>query len=132
VSENSGGILPDYEKFYLGGANTIRGFEWRSIHLLDEDGAAVGGEKFVQFNFELQIPLIKKAGLVGIIFYDTGNVFGENESIDFGNLRDGAGFGFRWYSPIGPIRIEYGYILDPLPGEDTDGRWEFAMGAPFN
>ncbi len=132
VTENSGGILPDYEKFYLGGVNSIRGYEWRSIYLEDEDGAAVGGDKFIQFNLELHIPLLKKAGVMGVLFYDTGNVYGENETIDFSNLRKGAGAGVRWYSPIGPIRIEYGFILDPIEGDDSNGRWEFAMGAPFN
>jgi len=131
VTQNSGGILPDYEKFYLGGINSMRGFEWRGIHLLDSDGAEIGGEKFVQFNFEILVPLFKKAGVVGVVFYDTGNVYAENEGIDLGDLRESVGYGFRWYSPIGPIRIENGYIINPRPGEDDNGRWEFSMGAAF-
>ena len=49
VTENSGGVLPDYERFYLGGINSVRGYEWREIHVLDEDGNEIGGDKFVQF-----------------------------------------------------------------------------------
>ena len=131
VEQNSGGILPDYEKFYLGGINSMRGFEWQGISLYDEDGAEIGAEKMVQFNFELQIPLVKKAGLVGVLFYDTGNVFSKDDTIDLGELRESIGFGFRWYSPIGPIRIENGYILNPRDGEDDNGRWEFSMGSAF-
>ncbi|MFW5637471.1 MAG: BamA/TamA family outer membrane protein, partial [Thermodesulfobacteriota bacterium] len=115
---------------YLGGINSLRGFDWRDISLFDEDGAQVGGFKYIQFNAEFILPLIKKAGLVGVLFYDTGNVFDDSETIRFDELRESAGFGFRWYSPMGPIRIEYGYVLDQQEGEDS-GRWEFAMGSAF-
>ncbi|MBU4388956.1 MAG: outer membrane protein assembly factor BamA [Proteobacteria bacterium] len=131
VKESSGEKLPDYERFYLGGMNSMRGFDWQDIHVTDEDGAEIGGETYIQFNIEFIFPLIKKAGIVGVIFYDTGNVYGSNESIELGDMRKSAGFGFRWYSPIGPIRLENGYILDPEEGEDTGGRWDFTMGAAF-
>ena len=131
VVEGSGGILPDYERFYLGGINSLRGYEWREVHVLDEDGNAIGGDKFVQFNVEYIIPLLKGQGLVGVLFYDTGNVYNNGESIDLGNLRNSAGLGFRWYSPMGPLRIEYGHKLDVQEGDDSGGRWEFSMGSAF-
>ena len=131
VEENSGGILPDYERFYLGGINSLRGYEWREVYVLDEDGNEIGGDKFVQFNVEYIIPLLKDQGLMGLLFYDTGNVYNNGESIDMGNLRSSVGFGFRWYSPMGPLRIEYGYKLDVQEGEDSGGRWEFSMGSAF-
>ncbi len=131
VREISGKKLPDYERFYLGGMNSLRGFEWRDICLKDEDGADIGGTQFVQFNVEYLIPLIKKAGVVGVLFFDTGNVYDQSDGMDLGNMRESAGFGFRWYSPMGPIRIENGYILDPKEGEEKKGRWEFTMGAAF-
>ena len=131
VDESSGGKLPDYERFYLGGMNSMRGFDWRDISAYDEEGKQIGGDKFVQFNAEYLIPLIKEAGVVGVLFYDTGNVFNTGENIDFNNLRESAGYGFRWYSPMGPIRIENGYILNPEEGESTSGRWEFTMGGAF-
>ena len=131
ATENSGGILPDYERFYLGGINSVRGYEWREIHVSDEDGNIIGGNKFVQFNAECIIPLLKKQGLVGVIFYDAGNVFNDDESVDLGTLRTSTGFGFRWFSPMGPIRIEYGYKLDVKEGEEGGGRWEFSMGSVF-
>ena len=94
-------------------------------------GYKYGGDKFIQFNVEYIFPLFKKVGLNGVLFYDTGNAFDDGEAIDFTNLRQSAGFGFRWQSPIGPIRIERGFILDPREGEDSGGRWEFTMGAAF-
>jgi len=131
INENSGKLLPDYERFYLGGMNSMRGFDWHDIHATDAVGAEIGGEKYIQFNIEYIFPLIKKAGIVGVIFYDTGNVYGSGENIELGELRESAGFGFRWYSPIGPIRLENGYILDPEEGEDTGSRWDFTMGGAF-
>lgn len=132
VEELQDGLLPDYEKFYLGGPNSMRGFEWRGITALDEDGNEVGGNTFVQFNLEVLFPVLKTAGIMGVVFYDTGNVWGEDENVDLGDLRQSAGAGVRWYSPMGPIRLEYGYILDPTEEEeDSRGRWEFSMGAAF-
>ncbi|UCD31441.1 MAG: outer membrane protein assembly factor BamA [Desulfobacterales bacterium] len=131
VEEHSGGILPDYERFYLGGMNSLRGFDWRDIFVLDEDGNEIGGDKFVQFNVEYRIPVYKKLGLYGVIFFDTGDVYNNDEDIDLGNLKQSAGFGFRWYSPLGPIRIEYGHIIDAGDLDETGGRWDFSMGAAF-
>jgi outer membrane protein insertion porin family len=135
VEQNPDGKLPDYERFFLGGLNSLRGFGWRDVGPTDinERGKEVdiGGNKFIQFNFEFLVPLVKKAGLMGVLFYDTGNAWAEGDPIELSDLRESAGFGLRWYSPLGPMRIEYGYILDPEPGEDTNGRWEFGMGAAF-
>jgi len=131
INDVSGKLLPDYEKFYLGGINSLRGFDWRDIYIPDEDGAKTGGHKYVQLNLEYIFPLVKKAGLVGVVFYDTGNVYGKDESVDLGSLRQSAGAGFRWYSPLGPIRLEYGYILDQKDTDEGSGQWEFSMGAAF-
>ena len=111
--------------------NSIRGFNWRDISASDEAGAKVGGEKFIQFNIEFILPLFKKAGIMGVIFYDSGNVFGKGENLSLGNLRESAGYGFRWYSPLGPMRLENGYIINPEEDERTGGRWEFSIGAAF-
>jgi len=131
VEEHPDGFLPDYEKFYLGGMNSVRGFDWQDIHAVDENGDEVGGVSMVQFNVEYHIPLIPDAGVVGIVFVDVGQVYGEDEPVDLGEARETCGGGFRWYSPMGPIRLEYGYILDPQPGDDTRGKWEFSMGTVF-
>jgi outer membrane protein insertion porin family len=137
VREIDGYKLPDYEKFYLGGMNSIRGFDYQGINIKgvnsDGDITEEGGDKYVQFNFELSYPLFKDLGIVGVVFYDTGNVFAPGDSIDFGTLRQAAGYGIRWYSPIGPIRIEGGHILDPREedGEDSGVNWEFSMGGAF-
>ena len=134
VSSISGYTLPDYEKFYLGGMNSVRGFDYQGIYIptinsLGEE-AEEGGESYVQFNLEFTYPLLKDIGIVGVIFYDTGNVY-PGTTIDLGDLRQSVGYGLRWYSPIGPIRIEAGHILDPREDEDSSAKWEFSMGTAF-
>jgi outer membrane protein insertion porin family len=131
VHENPNGFLPDYERFYLGGMTSIRGFGWQDIHAEDKNGDDIGGDKFVQLNIEWMIPLIKDAGMMGVFFFDAGNVYGEGEKLDPTDTREGAGLGIRWFSPMGPIRLEYGWILDPRGNEDTEGRWEFSVGTLF-
>lgn len=130
VHEVSGKYLPDYEKFYLGGINSLRGFDWHGVSAYDANGNPIGGDKYIQGNAEFIFPIIKKAGLMGVGFYDTGNVYKKGASFDLGNLRRSAGFGIRWFSPLGPIRLERGYILDRKKGESS-GRWEFAIGGAF-
>jgi outer membrane protein insertion porin family len=133
-------LLPDYEKFYLGGINSMRGFDSRGIHLTrtktveNDDGeqeiveTEIGGTSMLQFNFEIIVPISEKLGLMGVVFYDAGNVY--DDDIDAGDLRRSAGYGIRWYSPLAPIRIEYGKVLDKREDEDS-GQWEFTMGGAF-
>ncbi len=123
--------LPDYEKFYLGGINTMRGFDPQDIAPRDEGGDPVGGEKFIQGNFELKFPLVESAGVFGVLFFDTGAVYRKEDSIDFADLRESAGPEIRWLSPIGPIRLAYGFILDRKKSDSSSGSWEFSMAAAF-
>ncbi|MDL2328221.1 outer membrane protein assembly factor BamA [Desulfosarcina sp. OttesenSCG-928-A07] len=134
IQKNGGEILPDYEKFYLGGMNSIRGFDFQDIHIptVNSEGypSEEGGLSYAQFNFELTYPIVKDLGIVGVIFYDTGNVY-EDKTVDLTDLRQSAGYGIRWYSPVGPIRIEAGHILDPKDDESSSPKWEFSMGTAF-
>ena len=128
VEDNvSGKILPDYEKFYLGGINSLRGFGWQGV-ALQQEPFKIGGNRMVQLNLELSFPLVSEAGINGVLFFDTGNVY-ENE-YDLSDLRRSAGLGVRWLSPIAPIRLEYGWILDRREGERRGG-WEFSLGGSF-
>lgn len=130
VEENSGGRLPDWERFYLGGINSLRGLKYRSVSPENEDGIKIGGDKFIQFNAEYLVPLFPDMGIFGVAFFDTGNAYNNDEDIDLANMRETAGLGFRWFSPVGPIRLEYGFVLDRQEDESA-GRWEFSMSTGF-
>jgi outer membrane protein insertion porin family len=125
--------LPDYEKFYMGGIGSMRGFDRDDLAPKDADGNSIGGDKYVQFNLDLTFPLLKEQGVFGSLFFDTGKVYGDNETIEFNpsDLRQSAGVGFRWMSPMGPIRLEYGWILDPEDTDSGSGKFEFSMASAF-
>ncbi|MCP3951134.1 MAG: outer membrane protein assembly factor BamA [Desulfobacterales bacterium] len=135
VSQNSGMLLPDYAKFFIGGMNSMRGFDWQDLAPTEINSsgiqAYIGGEKYVHFNTELRFPLVEEAGVIGLVFFDTGDVYAGYEAVALDALRESAGFGFRWYSPMGPIRLENAYILDPKLGESEGGKWEFSIGTAF-
>ena len=131
VVENSWGHLPFYEKFFLGGINSLRGFRYASVSPRDPDtGERLGGEKMLQFNAEFIFPLIPQAGVKGVVFFDAGNVWSKDDGYDVTDLRQSVGGGIRWYSPIGPLRLEYGRIIRGQP-DDGDGGWEFTIGSVF-
>ncbi|MDR2442578.1 MAG: outer membrane protein assembly factor BamA [Deltaproteobacteria bacterium] len=123
--------LPIYEKYMLGGINSIRGYDWYDISPKDpQTQEAIGGEKMMVINIEYTIPLLRESGLYAVLFYDMGNVWSKDDDYSFSNLKRSYGGGIRYLSPMGPLRIEYGKAMDPDPG-DPSGRWEFTMGAMF-
>lgn len=129
VQGYGGKQVPIYEKYYLGGINTIRGFRTRSLGPKDPGtGDVIGGSTMALANFEFLFPLLPEQQLKGLVFFDIGNAY--QGRIDFGDLRKGAGAGLRWFSPIGPLRFEYGVNLDRRPGE-KDHQWDFTMGTSF-
>ena len=127
---NSDNKLPVFEKFFLGGINTIRGFKGGSISPRNEDQEKLGGGKMWYYNLEWIFPLVKDAGLKGLVFFDAGNVYSEHGDWDFNEIKKAAGFGFRWLSPMGPLRLEWGYNLDPTEFEQQSN-WDFNLGGSF-
>ena len=123
--------VPVYQRFYLGGINSVRGYTSSRISPCDEEtGDRVGGTKMGFTNLEYIFPLFKEAGLMGVTFFDAGNVWDPSETIDF-DLKKSVGAGIRWYSPIGPLRFEYGYALDTIPNQGGKGKFEFSVGQFF-
>ena len=124
ISGNEGKDVPIFERYYLGGINSLRGL--REVGPKDPaTGDVIGGRTMLNFNFDYIFPLIKNAGMKGVLFYDTGNSWDTGYHV--GDLRKTAGLGIRWYSPIGPLRLEWGYALDKKQGEAAS-RWEFSIG----
>lgn len=129
--ENEDGKLPVYEHFYLGGLNSIRGFETSHISPKDpRTGERIGGDKMWFTNIEIIFPLFEEMGLRGVVFTDFGNVYATWEEWNFDEIKKSAGLGFRWLSPVGPLRLEWGYNLDPDPDEESSV-WDFSIGGAF-
>jgi len=133
VFENETGKLPVYERFFLGGLNSVRGFEYGKISPIDpETLERIGGDKMWYSNVEVIFPLLETQGLNGLVFYDAGQVLNDDENFgDVNNsIKNAVGLGIRWLSPMGPLSIVWGYNLDPLPDED-DSVWDFSIGGTF-
>jgi len=123
----------DYVKFYLGGMNSIRGFDQYDINAsLPGEARLRGGEKYIQFNAEITFPFAEKYKVAGVFFYDRGDVYGPLRDIDLGDQYSSFGTGVRWNSPMGPIRLEYAWVIDGKHVRNKgDGQFEFAIGAFF-
>jgi outer membrane protein insertion porin family len=118
--------IPVYELYRLGGINSLRGLRDVGPRYPPPNQDDVkGGNTMLNFNFDYIFPLIQSAGIKGVIFFDTGNAW-DNE-YDIGDMRETAGIGIRWNSPIGPLRLEWGYVLDKREDE-SPSRWEFTIG----
>jgi len=122
--------LPVTERYRLGGMHSVRGYDYGDISPVDEDGYEYGGNKYLLFNAELIFPLSEAANLKGVLFYDAGQAYDNNEDYFSRNLRRSVGGGFRWFSPIGPLRLEYGYRLNDRD-DNNGGKWDFSIGGTF-
>ncbi len=113
------GRVPIHERFFAGGSNSFRGTEFDQLGPKDpESGKPVGGKALVLFNFELTFPILSAfKDLQGTVFYDKGNVFDRRKQVSLAGLRDALGFGLRYRTPFGPVRLELGWNLDSMPGE---------------
>ncbi len=126
-----GDPIPIDERYTLGGINSVRGFDSRSIGPADpETGDVIGGDKQLLFNAEYLFPLIKEAKVRGVVFFDAGNAWDTGQRYLSTGLRTSAGAGVRWMSPMGPLRLEWGYNLEPRDGE-AQSQWEFTVGGFF-
>jgi outer membrane protein insertion porin family len=124
----SDAAVPIYERFFLGGPNTLRGWKFRQVSPVDATGFPVGGNTEILGNAEYHIPLPFGLRLAG--FFDVGNVYAQGARPDPSSLRSDVGAGVRWLSPFGPIRIDYGIKLDRKAHEDL-GAFQFSVGSAF-
>ncbi|NMC96327.1 MAG: outer membrane protein assembly factor BamA, partial [Deltaproteobacteria bacterium] len=129
IQDHEGVEIPVSNRYVLGGINSLRGFRYVGP---TNGGTSdvIGGTNMMVFNVELVLPFIKESGMKLVAFYDAGNSW--DNKYDMGDLRQSVGAGIRWYSPIGPLRLEYGHVLDRGElNDDSKGRWEFTIGMPM-
>ena len=149
IASNDSGDVPFNQLYLLGGANSLRGYNWFNVGKRKRSEVAFqenigepdpvkreklalrpfGGTQQLFYNLEFQFPLIEEAGVKGVVFYDIGYA---DDSLELSDFRSNIGFGFRWFSPIGPLRFEWGFPFerDPDFGERSVN-FEFAIGSPF-
>ncbi|HPI41771.1 MAG TPA: outer membrane protein assembly factor BamA, partial [Pseudobdellovibrionaceae bacterium] len=149
VDQLEGRPIPFPELFVLGGPYSLRGYRsyrvgkmklsetirqeliakgYSDLNARKEAMRFVGGTQQALYQGELQFPLIKEANIMGVGFFDVGSA--EDELIDTRFFSD-LGFGIRWFSPIGPLRFEWGFPLNRDPDYHDPTVFEFSIGAPF-
>jgi outer membrane protein insertion porin family len=144
--------VPISERYYVGGINSVRGYRTFSISPSERTASGtdpqaatvdtmIGGNKQLVANAEIEIPFADKVGIRGVLFFDAGNAFADGKWRDPAvpwSLYKSWGFGMRWFSPLGPLRFEWGFPLnrrpDPLnPGSylDRSSDFQFTIGNFF-
>lgn len=139
IKSLNGQPVPLFERFFTGGINSLRGYELRSVgpslqipsSATGKDERFVfGGNKLFVFNLEYEFPIYPSGGFRGVVFFDAGNAYAENEDLNPLNVRTNVGAGFRWISPFGPLRFEWGFPIKKKEGEDRSV-FNFTIGSSF-
>jgi outer membrane protein insertion porin family/translocation and assembly module TamA len=128
--------VPFSKKYFLGGASSLRGWGRYEVGPLSDSGLPIGGISLLAFSEEVRLNIRGKLGAV--LFVDGGNVWSDSWGINLRDLRYDVGPGFRYQTPVGPIRFDVGYQLTPIPelrvdGEEQKRRWRihFSIGQAF-
>lgn len=155
ITSTDGSVVPYIHRYRAGGINSVRGYDWYSLGpsirvtgydggfrssfggsddpVSSEDRLVVGGTQIWVNNFELESPIIKAAGISTVVFFDAGNAFGDPWGEGYINpldLRTSYGFGIRWLSPMGPLRFEWGFPINPYEDE-RKAVFDFSIGSLF-
>jgi outer membrane protein insertion porin family/translocation and assembly module TamA len=130
------GNVPFSKKLFLGGSTSIRGWGRYEVSPLTADGLPIGGNSLLAFSSELRAPIQGK--LSAVAFLDGGNVTDNSWAVPMDSLRYAIGSGLRYQTPVGPVRLDFGYQLNPIPGLVVNGepqqrRWRvhFSIGQAF-
>lgn len=138
--------VPVSELFFEGGINSLRGYNFRTVAPIVMAGSSpgqpltpllIGGNKELLSNWEIEFPILEDAGLRGVVFFDAGNVYSDTQRF-FDPTAPGAagllisvGLGARWFTPLGPLRFEWGFALTPRPIDNPPNSLQFTIGNFF-
>jgi outer membrane protein insertion porin family len=139
----TGGIVPIFDRLYLGGASTLRGFKFRDVGPKDNEGNAIGGGTLTRWTIEYTIPIVERVRFA--LFYDGGFVnpgsfsFGPQKVLVpggsngkfSGGLNQDIGIGVRLDLPIGPLRLDYGFPIEEDSFSSKSGQFQFSVGYQF-
>ncbi|MCG8533378.1 MAG: outer membrane protein assembly factor BamA [Desulfovibrionales bacterium] len=130
---NSYDNIPIVERFWLGGINSVRGYDYNDFAVRQSDGDEIGGTSMAFANLEYQWYFDNEIGMTLVPFFDIGTNF-DNDTPGVTSNTDflySTGVELRWRSPMGDLRFAYGFPLAKVDGEKRDPRFEFAMGQAF-
>ncbi len=125
--------VPIFKRFFAGGSNSVRGYPYQKLGPLDKEGNPIGGESLLEGNLELRFPMkLFGHNLEGVVFFDFGQVYEKQVSLSLSKIRYTTGCGLRYKTPIGPLRLDIGYQLNP-PDHDFFGPFQlhFSIGQAF-
>ena len=120
--------VPSQELYFLGGANTVRGFQENSLGPKNAQGEAIGGQFVTVANIELRRPLFGR--FWASVFADVGNLWDRIESFRWTEWNVGAGLGLQFVSPVGPLRLDYGRRIVRVDA-DAGGQFHISIGYAF-
>jgi outer membrane protein assembly complex protein YaeT len=130
------GNVPFFKRYFLGGASSLRGWGRFQVSPLSGSGLPIGGHSLLEASAEARVPIV--GNVSSVLFLDAGNAWRESFDVNLDDLRYSVGTGLRYLTPIGPIRVDIGYQLNPLVGLLVDGapeprRWRlhFSIGQAF-
>jgi len=155
IGSTDGTVIPFIHRYRAGGINSVRGYDWYALGpsirasgyqnsmrspfvslddpTASDDRLIVGGVETWINNFELEMPVVRQAGISTVVFFDAGNAFGDpwgGGHINPLELRMSYGFGVRWFSPMGPLRFEWGFPINPREYE-RNAVFDFSIGSLF-
>jgi outer membrane protein insertion porin family len=116
--------VPTFDRFYMGGASTIRGYKENNMGPKDESGTPTGGKIMVLGNLEYRRALFWKFGCT--IFIDAGNIWDSAKDVKAKNIKLTSGLGIQFFTPVGPLRLDYGRQLPIKESPDT-GRFHLSI-----
>ena len=123
-----GNGVPIFSRLFLGGANDLRGFDFRDVGPKDSNGDPIGGNSLARATVELTIPVIEKVRAA--VFFDAGFVNAPSWSYGLNDMASDAGIGLRLDLPIGPLRLDYGIPIQKA-GNSGGGKFNFNVGYQF-
>ena len=121
--------VPLFDRYFLGGANTLRGFGYQDVGPRDDKNNPIGGNTSVNGTAEYSFPIVERVR--GAFFFDVGEVELNSYNFSAGDLVSNAGIGLRLNLPIGPLRLDYGYPIMTDKHTGTSGKFQFSVGYQF-
>ncbi len=116
--------VPTFDRFYMGGASTIRGYQENGMGPVDETGTPTGGKVMIVGNLEYRRELFWKFGYT--IFVDAGNLWEKVKYIKMKGFKLTSGLGIQFFTPVGPLRLDYGRQL-PIKKSPKTGRFHLSI-----